>query len=388
MKTLAFFVWILPLAGQQTQASGGKLAFLVQDLLSNTVASVDPIFRTPLDQAIRPRFASINTGVASALSNLPVPSPASAIGYRYNFQAGADVPYPQSLGPILSERSETIGRNKFYLAVTFQRFQFDRLDQVDFRSFQVGIPLDLPILGQNLNGLITADTTISLSVSQTTAHFSYGVTRDLDLTVSLPIVTSSMAVSTGGQFRALNSTLALPFARTGLGADSTGLGDILIRAKKHLVRTKNGGLSLVTDFRVPTGDEFNYHGAGAYGLKPFIAASLNRWRTAPHVNAGYQFNGKSFLATPLAREKARLPGEAFFAVGADASLTRPSSDKHVTLSADLLDRIVLNAPPSQRSDGTRRHAISVLRLRLSHPARIKCCRWSQSRTQTRHRVDL
>jgi hypothetical protein len=102
---------------------------------------------------------------------------------------------------------------------------------------------------------------------------------------------------------------------------------------------KQGGLALAiaSDFRIPIGDEFNYHGAGAYGIKPFVIASLTTKSVSPHINAGYQWNGKSFLGSADALTKERLPGQLFYTVGAEASLSRK-----LTAAFDLLDQIIIH----------------------------------------------
>jgi hypothetical protein len=52
-------------------------------------------------------------------------------------------------------------------------------------------------------------------------------------------------------------------------SNASGIGDLVFRAKFGL---KNWGeetrLAVATDIRVPTGDEYNYLGSGAFGLKP------------------------------------------------------------------------------------------------------------------------
>jgi hypothetical protein len=58
---------------------------------------------------------------------------------------------------------------------------------------------------------------------------------------------------------------------------------------------------------LPIGDEFNFHGAGAFGVKPFVIGSMTFKRISPHINAGVQWNGQSFLASEFIRQKRNLP---------------------------------------------------------------------------------
>ena len=50
------------------------------------------------------------------------------------------------------------------------------------------------------------------------------------------------------------------------------------------------------DARMPTGDEYNFLGAGSFGARPFLAVSMRRGNFSPHANFAYQWNGNSILA--------------------------------------------------------------------------------------------
>jgi hypothetical protein len=316
--------------------SDRKLAFVIPGFIQDIVQAAGPTLAPAILQQIGPsiNLSSLNSGVATALSNLPIASSASALGYSFDPQLGVYVPYPQSLGPILTERAETIGKDKIFFSLTYQRFQFDRLDQLDFRSINFRIPIQLP--GQ-IPGVIDENSALSLTISQTTAQFTYGVKHWLDFTFALPIVTSSLQFSTQGTVSVLPNLPIFILSPSSVKRSSTGLGDGLVRIKAKLLEHRAFTFGAAGDVRVPTGDEFNYHGAGAYGVKPFLIASFTRKNVSAHVNAGYQWNGKSFLGSSTGMEKERLPGQAFYAIGAEASVS-----PRFTTSFDLLNQIVIN----------------------------------------------
>jgi hypothetical protein len=107
--------------------------------------------------------------------------------------------------------------------------------------------------------------------------------------------------------------------------------------------------------RVPTGDEKNFLGSGAAGVKPFLAVSY-RSRISPHANLGYEFNGNSILAgNPFRGTNGRLPDQLFYSGGIDAGIT-----KKLTLAADLLGQRFYHAP------GVKLGAWEDV-LRVSHP---------------------
>ena len=120
---------------------------------------------------------------------------------------------------------------------------------------------------------------------------------------------------------------------------ATGLGDVILRVKATLLKGERAAAALGTDVRVPTGDEKNFLGSGAPGVKPFIAASY-RARVSPHVNIGYEFNGSSILAGSLTTgQKGRLPDQFFYSGGVDVGFT-----KRLTCALDLLGERLYGAP--------------------------------------------
>jgi hypothetical protein len=346
------------------------LPSLLDEAVANAPASLQPVLR----DNIQPRWVSLNSSVAAELSNLPNPSPASAVLYTWDPSSGTLQASRQSLGPVLTERPETIGRNHVMFGVTNQNFSFDRLDKLDLRGFEVVYPLQIPAsaLGAGLPsniyipGLIVADAYINVRVNETIFDFTYGVAHWLDVSYMLPIVSSSAAVRGGAVLQVSGSPVAnLPTQF--VQVSSTGVGDSSIRFKanllSHPIRHKNGAnqevlesrkfkFAMAADFRIPTGDEFNYHGAGAYGIKPFLIGSMTNKIISPHLNAGFQWNGKSYLASQYPTEKRSLPGQLFYAVGFDAAVSRK-----MTVAVDLLDQMIISGQrtllqPFEASDGT------------------------------------
>ena len=120
---------------------------------------------------------------------------------------------------------------------------------------------------------------------------------------------------------------------------ASGIGDVVLRAKGTIFKRERTAVALGTDVRIPSGDEKNFLGAGAAGVKPFLSASYGS-RISPHANIGYEFNGSSILAgNPANGTKGRLPDQLFYSVGVDAGVTQK-----LTLAADLLGQRFF-APP-------------------------------------------
>src|SRR5262249_44667531 len=71
----------------------------------------------------------INETVGIQVSQLPIASPSSGVSFMYDPSLKTFTPSTEaSLGPVLGERAGTIGRNKLYVAFTFQYFDFNTID--------------------------------------------------------------------------------------------------------------------------------------------------------------------------------------------------------------------------------------------------------------------
>jgi hypothetical protein len=105
-------------------------------------------------------------------------------------------------------------------------------------------------------------------------------------------------------------------------------------------REAERGLAVGMEVRAPSGDERNLLGSGALGLKPFLAFSASYGRFSPHVDIGYQWNGKSLLAGSVRDDiKAKLPSQVLYAAGVDVGV-----HPRMTLAVDVLGQRVIDSP--------------------------------------------
>ena len=80
--------------------------------------------------------------------------------------------------------------------------------------------------------------------------------------------------------------------------------------KARLFNRNSLAVGALADVRVPTGDEENLLGSGAWGVRGLGIASWQLGGIAPHANFGYQWNGKSILAGDVrSGRKADLPDQ-------------------------------------------------------------------------------
>jgi hypothetical protein len=307
------------------------------------------------NSAFQSNFTQFNVALASQLTSLPVPSPASGFTYRFDAATGTFIRSTQSFGPILTDRAETIGRGRFAFNYNFQYFSFDRLEGLDLARIPSIFTHDDFQLGGGRADIVSTRNTIDASVGQWTGALTYGLTDRFDLSLAVPVINTRLNVISAATILRVGTGDAHeihffrdPDAPNGIGDERTfqaggsasGIGDLIVRLKGSVFRQSSRGLALGLDLRMPTGDERNLLGSGAFGAKPFVAYSGNFRRVSPHVNVGYQWNGSSILAGDASGdEKGDLPDQFLYAVGADVGVT-----ERFSLTGDWLGRWAIDSP--------------------------------------------
>lgn len=307
------------------------------------------------NSAFQSEFERFNIALARQLVALPLPSPASGFTYTFDESTGTFIRSTQSFGPILADRAETIGRGKFSFGFTVQGFSFQSFDDLQLSHMPAVFTHDDAQLGGGRSDVITTQNAIAASVSQSTAVLTYGVTDRLDLSLAVPLVTTSLHVISDARIRRIGteSNPAIHFFRDQGAAGSygdqrrfvaqgsaRGLGDVIVRAKTTVLRTSRAALAIGGEGRMPTGQEQNLLGSGSLGLKAFEAFSFSYGRLSPHVNVSYQWNGGSVLAGDIASDqKGDLPDDLSVIVGADLGV-----DRRLSLAFDLLARHSSDSP--------------------------------------------
>ena len=340
--------------------SSSKLASLIPNLYGPGGLVVDSEARLPdgsthsahFNSAFQAEFTQFNIALASQLAAVPLPSSASGFTYELDPTLGVFQRSTQSFGPILAERAETIGRRKFSVGFSYQRFTFDTLEGLGLDQVPAVFTHDAPASGGR-SDVVTTLNAIDARVGQATAFFTYGLLERLDLSVAVPLVTVDLDVTSDASVQRIGTpnSPATHFFRDasgGFGASrryagsgsASGVGDVILRLKTTAYKSGQTALALGVDSRLPVGDEEDLLGSGAPGVKPFLAVSFASKNFAPHLNIAYQWNGDSVLADNiLTGEKGDIPDQVLYLAGLDIGLT-----EKVTLAFDVLGRYVIDSP--------------------------------------------
>jgi hypothetical protein len=336
-------------------------------------------------------FVPLTSAIGSALSQLPLTSPASGFTFSFNSSLGVYARTTENFGPILSERADTIGKHKLFVGVSYQYFNFDEVDGVNLHHFAAVFqhepepcptnnPNNITCINNTGPPAITKDyvstqNRIDLKAHQVTAVATFGFTDRFDVSAAIPILVVGMdmtSAATINNFEATDASIvpaccvhqfapppamipgetlgqiyAAPSngfqyynnARFFRSNSAWGIGDLVFRAKYRVLKREKLGFALGGDFRAPTGDELNFLGSGTWGIRPFATLSYSG-RFSPHANMGFQANGKSVLGGNISADtSARLPNAFTYSFGGDLGLSARAS-----VSADFFGATLFNVP--------------------------------------------
>ena len=245
----------------------------------------------------------LGNALAASVSNTPVGATSS--GVTYQFVGGLPVKTATSGGPIFGERSQTLGRGRFFLganvsAMHFERLRGIRMDDIEFNFTHEDTP-PLDTLGRPFfeNDVIAVRVAMNVNLVVTTFVASYGVVDGVDVSVAVPIVhTSVQGTSVATIIPAgypsphrFGGTDSLPVmtAVAGMDGSATGIGDVAARLKVNVTQSNSFGAAILLDGRFGTGNEQNLLGSGGFSGRGLGIISARFGTLAPHVNLGYVF---------------------------------------------------------------------------------------------------
>jgi hypothetical protein len=342
-------------------AQSPKLGLLIPSIFGPNGLKVQSLAKLPdgsdhsahFNASFQSEFGQFNVAFATQLITVPFPSPASGYTYHFDESLGVFARSTQSFGPILTDRAETIGKGKLTFGFTYQNYTFDQMEGVPLDSIPAVFTHDDAELGGGRSDIVITQNSIHARVSRFIAFLNYGVGDRVDVSAAIPVIDTKLSATSDARIDRIGTSgnpLIHFYSEPGgvvgdtrryqVSDEATGLGDVLLRLKGTAVKSRRSALGLLVDVRFPTGDEENLLGSGAWGIKPTFTLSWSLGKVSPHVNLGYQWNGKSVLAGDIAtKTKADLPDQFIYAGGFDVGVS-----KAVTLAFDFLGQRVSDSP--------------------------------------------
>ncbi|MEO6009446.1 MAG: hypothetical protein ABIU38_15465 [Vicinamibacteraceae bacterium] len=284
----------------------------------------------------------INIGIGNALTSFPLGASSAGFTYLQNATTGERELKAVSFGPVFVERSLTNGKGVLNFGASFQAMKFDTLQGLNVRDDGYVVE---SLMGTYSDGSQVGDASrVQLDIDSKLVLFSgsYGVTDRFDFGWAVPIVNLSargryLHDYNGGKEWDNNASYINPqgqriFIRdvypgkTGTDTlvdrtvSTTGLGDVVVRAKYGLGSPDAQVAAISADIRLPTGDEENLLGNGKASVRFTVGGSKRLGESASiSGNGGYTVGG--------------LTDEINFALGAEMAVL-PS--KQLTLTFDLI----------------------------------------------------
>lgn len=249
----------------------------------------------------------LGNSLAASVANTPVGATSS--GVTYQFVGGLPVKTATSGGPIFGERSQTLGRGRFFVGANvtsmhFERLRGIRLDDILFNFTHENVtPSDTLGSPGYENDVIAVRVAMNVNLIVSTFVASYGLVDGVDLSVAVPVVHTSVQ----GTSVATIMPAEFPSPHRFAGTDSnpvmtavahmdgaaSGLGDIAARLKINLTQSNSFGAAVLFDGRFPTGNDDNLLSSGKFSGRGLGIVSARFGTLAPHFNFGYVFRDAS-----------------------------------------------------------------------------------------------
>jgi hypothetical protein len=249
--------------------------------------------------------------LAPSAADFPAVSTVPGLTFSYNPELQAFERSSESLGPVFVERAQTIGRGKLDVGFSYLFQDFDELDgnSLDGMSFRLqhtdccGTPPGQspgdPSFETDSADLIFDE--FNLEQHVLSLYGTYGITDRWDVNVLVPIVFTSFEVNARAVLnnRDINDDTGQPTHQfpgggnvraSSVDDDATGVGDLLLRTKYHLLDSNGFNLATGLALRLPTGDEDDFQGLDDVVVTPYVTLSQEWSRFDFHFQGGFDIN--------------------------------------------------------------------------------------------------
>ena len=270
------------------------------------------------------------------------PTGTSAGGFTWSFDDTLRVPVrrSRSFGPMFAERPFTTGKGKLNVGAAFQHTTFS---SVGGRSLT---DLESSIVYESGEFIYRHTSSLDVQIDRTIVSATYGLHDKIDIAAIVPFGSarvSGFASNYQLEFRDQEHT-----ERTDSSGSSSGIGDILLRAKVALMASDSFDAAVAVDIHLPTGDPEKLLGTGFTQTRLMFIGGTTLGRVNPHVNVGYTFGGLGMEFGADNRWEGsfgdpelfnRQPSEEFnYTAGVDIAATG-----RVTIAGDVIGRVVRNS---------------------------------------------
>jgi len=191
MKQIAIVVLTAALVLNASAAAAVDAVDLLATLINRLVAPLLPPGAPPVE--LDPQTRQVQRAFPPLRG---AESPTHSFSFKFDPALGVLVPSSTGFGTYYSQRPDTVGRNHFTVGFNFTHFDFKELDGANLNRLQVGLD----------EGLV-ARLSVDVSTEAFAFQASYGVLDNLDVDLTLPLLSSSFRYK-GSLLTPIGSTTA------------------------------------------------------------------------------------------------------------------------------------------------------------------------------------
>jgi len=265
----------------------------------------------PRQPGVTARFKSLSPALAAARSQVPVPSASGSFRFSWDPDVETFVRSRQSLGSLLAERAQTLGRHFGAVSVSYTHLDFDTLEGDPLKrlrsiepAFSAKFLAQLPESDRLIASDDELETRLAMSIrlDQMFLMVAYGLTNSLDVSLALSLNRIAMSANADAFIRDPAGNGGASFARDQRGvcldfrcahdqfdASAFGTGDLFLRAKYLIYESWLVDAAVSGVLTLPTGNADDFLGFHDPTFTPWLILSKTWGRFEPHLNAGYAF---------------------------------------------------------------------------------------------------
>jgi hypothetical protein len=232
----------------------------------------------------RPRIGASNliAGFARAsaiATDFPPPANSPQFSWEIDPVLGIPVSEEVDLGPVFLQSARPLREGRASFSMSYIHADFDSLDGKDLDGLHArgleyaGRPVPLNF------GFVFE--TFRYTVETFLFSVTYGLWRDIDVRLVLPVLYSDIAVRQGFGDGSRQSSVS---------ESAFGPGDLRGEARWMFADGEQWAVGLLTSVRFPTGDEQELQGLGDWSIKPLLLAEYRTNRFRASTNLGFDLN--------------------------------------------------------------------------------------------------
>jgi hypothetical protein len=219
------------------------------------------------------------------LTAVPIATSSSGFLYRLSPELGTVERATESFGGFFVERALTPGHGRASFGISATTSSFDRLDGLNLRDGSL-----LTISARFVDEPEAFDTewlTLRVRSSTMTVLASVGIGDRFEIGGAVPFVRLTLEGERVNVYRGETHLQAGGFA------EASGIADAAVRAKYTIAATRDAGLAIAGELRLPTGDADNLLGAGSTAVRVTGIGAVEHGPLTMTGNAGFARGGIS-----------------------------------------------------------------------------------------------